>query len=179
MLLNYILRAVGYSIAGCAIGVGISETVIVASKAKKIKEEYENIKTLEAIKLAAKERVEQIKADPREVIFPLYAGFASGMAWAHGNWHGWHNGWKQGIFDGIKQGVIGLEKQWISKCPKEFRKFIEIIIRNGFPEDVEVFRQRTGRGKDDFRWWGWSPKRLLNDWDDLAKEVVDEATQEA
>ena len=173
-MFNYLLRSAGLVLAGCAVGMGISEGFIIAKSAKKLREAAEDLKTLDAIKEAAKKRVEEIKKDPREIIFPLYSGFVGGMAWACGNWTGWHKGWKQGVFDGIREGILGLERQWIGKCPKEFRKFIDIIMKNGFPDEVEVFRQKTGPKTDDYRWWGWSPKRLLNDWEGLENDVKEQ-----
>lgn len=145
--------------AGGLAGAAVGELVIVARDAKKMKEEYPDLKLLERLKYAAKDRVAKIKADPRTEIQAVWESITWSAMYVMGLFFGRKIGFKEGYssgkYDGIGMGMDKLINAIIDACPAEFKKFISIIRKKGidvidvFEEDVTIDKQRYRRG---YKW---------------------------
>lgn len=175
-MLNYILKAAGAIVIGTVGGIAVCETVTVIRKYKNMRKEYQDMKTSDAIKQAVIDRVEEIKKDPREIIFPAYTAVSGGIMYFVGHFlglkQGFQKGWEEGIWTGVREGVVQLQEALWNIVPKEYRKFLNII--KGKMDETEIFRHKYNNNKEE-RWWSWDPAKALSDRDKKESEEVAEA----
>lgn len=146
----------GAGALGGLLGWGLYEAVSVVKDAKKMEKDYPDIKLLERLKIAARERVAAIKSNTNyisnNIIFILSNSFMAAYGFVLGMGSGYGKGWYDGIGDGADKLIQALS----DKCPHEFKKFIEIITKKGLtriPFYEETCRDNSKRG------YSWEPMK--------------------
>lgn len=162
----------GAGAIGGLLGWGVYETVQTVRSSRKMKQEYPDLKLMDRLRIAAKERVEKIKATPRyiyeNVMFIASSAFMAAYGYILGN----INGIKEGRYIGIGEGADKLVQALYDKCPKEFKKFIEILLKKGV-NSVTFYDEtrKTCKGKVS-RGYSWEPENYTLK---LLKNKVSEA----
>ena len=174
-MLNAIVKSIGVIVVSTLAATTVSESIQVIKKYKEIRKEYQDMKTLDAIKQAAADRVAEIKADPRKIIIPMYGAFVAVTGYVVGHWEGvvsgFRAGFEEGIWQGVHEGVINLQNMFWDSVPKEYRKYLNII--KSTVGETEIFRHKYNSGKSE-RWYTWDPARAIKDHDDYVSSKEQE-----
>ena len=165
-----LLKVFGACLGGALAGALVGEAFITYKEYKKMRNDYPDMKTMDAIKQAAKERVEEIKRDPRAEVTALWTTVASAFMYCMGIKLGDKIGYDRGVYDGAGKGIDSFIQALKKNVPDEFKKFISIIDRKGV-RDINAYREffKVGRAKYE-RGYTWVPGSCKFD-DDSTGEI--------
>ena len=168
-----IFRAAGVALGGTILGLVACETIETVKIYKKRRKDEANKdeKVLASIKEAVKQRVAEIKEDPRKEIASAIGSALGSVLYFCGLFDGHRIGYKNGHYDGIGFGADLLIDKIVEVAPDQFKNFLNELKASSidtinFYEETKKLKKGTFR-----RGYDWDVKKDIDKYINLVEDV--------